>query len=180
MSDQFGFTSEAGQFHVAKRNESWPCSRLLAGGACTHVAGRSLAAILLVLGDRRSLAPYCCCLAREQRLVGYCCLAGRSLAAFFESCFSLARLYFPVSSVCVRQNAMEWNGSLRRWNGMERSGWKVMSPASGAGETVPILGESGVVRCLHLSTTKHKQRLGEAGVSGIKKIPTIPDWKISC
>ena len=37
---------------------------------------QSLAAILLVLGDRRSLAPYCRqCLhppAREQRLVGYC------------------------------------------------------------------------------------------------------------
>jgi len=46
--------------------------------SCT---GRSLAVLLLVLGDRRSLAPYCCCLAREQRLVGYCWLAGRSLAA---------------------------------------------------------------------------------------------------
>jgi hypothetical protein len=36
-----------------------------------------------------------------------------------------------------------------------------MSPASGAGETVPILGASGVIRCLHLSATKHKWRLGE-------------------
>ena len=29
VSDQIGFTSEAGQFQGAKRNESWPCSRLL-------------------------------------------------------------------------------------------------------------------------------------------------------
>ena len=29
VSDQFGFISEAGQFQGAKRNESWPCSRLL-------------------------------------------------------------------------------------------------------------------------------------------------------
>jgi hypothetical protein len=61
---------------------------------------------------------------------------------------------------------MEWNGSLRRWNGMEWSGRKLMSPASGAGETVPTLGASGVVRCLHLSATKHKWRLGEAGLPG--------------
>jgi hypothetical protein len=46
---------------------------------------------------------------------------------------------------------------------MEWSGRKMMSPASGARETVPILGASGVVRCLHLSATKHKWRLGEAG-----------------
>jgi len=63
----------------------WPCSRLL----LMSLAGRSLAAILLVLGDRRSLAPYCCrCLAREQRLVGYCCSwpicgASRPLESFF-------------------------------------------------------------------------------------------------
>ena len=38
-----------------------------------------------------------------------------------------------------------------------------MSPASGAGKTVPILGASGVVRCWHLSATKHKWRLGEGG-----------------
>ena len=44
-----------------------------------------------------------------------------------------------------------------------------MSPASGAGETVPILGASGGVRCLHLSSTKHKWRLGEAGLSGAIK-----------
>ena len=49
---------------------------------------RSLAAILLILGDRRSLAPYCCGLAREQRLVGILLLAGRSLAAIWFALFS--------------------------------------------------------------------------------------------
>jgi hypothetical protein len=71
--------------------------------SCT---GRSLAVLLLVLGDRRSLAPYCCCLAREQRLVGYCLLAGRSLAAILL--FRARTICFlTVSTVCGRRNAME-------------------------------------------------------------------------
>jgi hypothetical protein len=80
----------------------WPISRLLLM-SCT---GRSLAVLLLVLGDRRSLAPYCCCLAREQRLAGYCLLAGRSHAAILL--FRARTICFlTVSTVCGRRNAME-------------------------------------------------------------------------
>jgi hypothetical protein len=65
-----------------------------------------------------------------------------------------------------RTNVFAGLGSLHptERNEMERSGRKLMSPASGADETVPIRGVSGVVRCLHLSATKHKRRLGESGL----------------
>jgi len=58
---RIAIVSESGQFRERslRSERKLPVSRLLAGGACTHLAGRSLAAILLVFGDRRSLAPYC-------------------------------------------------------------------------------------------------------------------------
>jgi hypothetical protein len=48
--------SESGQFASAAP-QSCPVSRLLAGVACTHRAGRSLAAYCGVRGDMRSIAP---------------------------------------------------------------------------------------------------------------------------
>jgi hypothetical protein len=48
---------------------------------------------------------------------------------------------------------------------------KLTSPASGAGGTVPTFGASGVVRRSRLSATKRKCRLGEAGLSVVRKVP---------
>ena len=77
VSDQFGFVSEDGQFRersalernkvqrkISGVNESCPCSRLLAGGACTHRAGRSLAAYCpssATGGASRRIAVSCPC-----------------------------------------------------------------------------------------------------------------------
>ena len=47
-----------------------------------------------------------------------------------------------------------------KWNA-SGAGAKLASQSSCAGETVPALGASGVVRRLHLSATKRKRRLGE-------------------
>jgi hypothetical protein len=79
---------------------------------------------------------------------------GRSLATFWNLVFLMHRCH--CRSRQFTSVGMKWSGR------------KMMSPASGVGETVPILGASGVVRCLHLSATKHKWRLGEAGLSGTK------------
>jgi hypothetical protein len=96
--------------------------------SCT---GRSLAVLLLVLGDRRSLAPYCCCLAREQRLVGYCWLAGRSLAASAcRTCHhSGAHDLFPDCLASLRPSecsGVEMQPAKLKRSGMERlQSWRV-------------------------------------------------------
>jgi hypothetical protein len=83
------------------------------------LAGRSLAAILLVFGDRRSLAPYYCwCLARERRLVGYCLFmsgeASRHLAGvrWVRPILGRSRLFAIVGT---QRNAP------RRWSPHRRS-----------------------------------------------------------
>ena len=53
-----------------------------------------------------------------------------------------------------------------KWSG---AGAKLASQSSGAGETVPALGASGVVRRLRLAATKRKRRLGEPGLSAFLK-----------
>jgi hypothetical protein len=92
-------------------------------------------------GSKRCLAPL---------IAG---LVGRSLATFFKSCCSVGTAVFAGL------------GSLRptKRNEMERSGRKVMSPASGAGETVPILVRRegfGACTCPRPSTSGGSVKLG--------------------
>jgi hypothetical protein len=82
VSDQCGFISEVGHFPSSEMERQrsvavgkWSCSRLLAGGACTHRA-------------RRSLAAYCRCLARAKHRGLLLVHVGRSLATscLFPGC----------------------------------------------------------------------------------------------
>jgi hypothetical protein len=110
----------------------WPCSRLL----LMSLAGRSLAAILLVLGDRRSLAPYCGVLP-VRSIAGYCrswpiCGASRPLESLF---FGRARRFLTVSPVCGRRNEAI---ALRRCLRIAAAKWSGCK----AGESVIVCGRN--------------------------------------
>jgi hypothetical protein len=92
----------------------WSCSRLLAGGACTHRARRSLAAYCGVL-PVRSIAGYCWFMSGGASQHPVCFLGVPDLR--------------PVSPVCGRRNP-------------DKSGWsgrKAGECGQGAGQTVPAL-----------------------------------------
>jgi hypothetical protein len=58
---------------------------------------------------------------------------------------------------------------MQGWNDWSEAGAKLASQSSCAGETVPMLGASGVVRRSRLAATKRKCRLGEAWAAFVRR-----------